>query len=395
MKKLIYSILSLCVITSSTSTLVACHADPSDNETHYDHEYYVHEFNYLWTTKMKKVYTTQVDSRAMNHVWDTFDYQSYFNDNQAELLEYFLNEANSYNSDNFKIDFSIELKMNNEQDTKNYLVLKDVVIDGISFDDIEVPWLLVDYEYSQNDKDAVNAAVTNFNNLVDPIEAVIPYDETTGFFSDKKNINNFTNEKIIATVKDSNEMQNIIKELNNSFDDGNGKGASNADLKISDLVCNDIVPVDAEKSDWEINLNAMLSGNEIFNETVHRMVSYKIATQFKINGTNNIGLLKAIWIANHEDQDPQFDSNNSDLANEIRERADFLKKDSTKNEDERKEVLKDFVNYCYQLDITVDEIVWDNETGIWDLTNLAKYLPPFVDADGNAIIQVNFWENES
>jgi hypothetical protein len=131
-----------------------------------------------------------------------------------------------------------------------------------------------------------------------------------------------------------------------------------------------------------IALSASSSNSLIFDTTIHKNLVYKIETEFNNSKHNNISSLLTSWGVN----------NGNDFDSTWHDKTVYLEKGSTASIEEQREVLRDFVNYCYQQNISTNEI--DLSDGIWNLSNLKNYLPPFIDAEGNDITEVNFWENE-
>lgn len=378
MKKLLSTLLAFSTISSTATSLVACNAGPHSNNddewNEHEREDQEQEVYSNWKKKMDS-YTTEINWRELNYDLDNYDYQNNFNELKDKIYEIFLGAFDEVNTYGFQITFNLELSLSERghvQFTLNY-----IKIDGVSFENFTVPWILEDDHYQENDRKAVNDVINRIDGS--NYEAIIAANNTVDFFKNPTDINIKTYQDVIHDP-DWSELQEIQDEFERSF-----WGAS--DINYNDPTF-EIESESQQQNDWsQIKLNISLHAaarDEIFlDETIQKKLSFKVATLF--NGEENTKNIQALQTACAVNGDDKF----------LLERKDLLKKDSDATELERKEVLKDFVNYCYQLNITGDEIIWDNDTGIWDLTNLAKYLPPFVDADGNAIIQVNFWENES
>jgi hypothetical protein len=185
-------------------------------------------------------------------------------------------------------------------------------------------------------------------------------------------------------------FNNIESELRNSFDGGAGNGLGTLEIEESYNIDLDEESVDWQAVPWKIRLNAQVYDKTIVDKTFNKLVSYK--TEFVVPldvSTHRCGVISHIWVENLKNQNELT----ADKEKEIKNRVELLSKDADATDEERKEVLRDFVQYCYQLDISTDEIIWNN--GTWDLSNLSKYLPPFFDpVGGNVVTEINFWGNE-
>jgi hypothetical protein len=372
MKKLISMFLACFTITSTTTSLVACNATPNssrnEDDSRREHDKQLQNVYANWKKKLT-FYRTDVNWRDLEFNSDNFDYVGTFNEIKDRVYIAVWETLNKVDKFNFQVNFKLSLS----EVKSHHITISAIKIDGTSFDNFDVPWLLWDDQYQENDREAVNEVINNIDNQ--DCEAIIKVNDTVVFFKNPNDVSNNTNQKIISDLK-GQELIDVQREFERSF----AGDTINFNDPIFEIVTNK--QVNWAEMKLNIALSASSSNSLIFDTTIHKNLVYKIETEFNNSKHNNISSLLTSWGVN----------NGNDFDSTWHDKTVYLEKGSTASIEEQREVLRDFVNYCYQQNISTNEI--DLSDGIWNLSNLKNYLPPFIDAEGNDITEVNFWENE-